>query len=76
MKVAWNFDRGPAAVGETVPIRCQFVIQEDDGNAQAVIDFVIGEDAALEMLANFASVANPPSELTIASSLTERGRTG
>lgn len=69
MNVGWNFDRGIAAVGETVPIKCQFVIQAETGTAQSVLDFVIPEDAAQTMLRDLASVANPPSELTIASSL-------
>lgn len=73
MKVAWNFDRGHASVGDTVPVKCQFVIQDETGAAQAVVDFIIPETAAQEMLADLASVAKPPTELTIASSLPNGG---
>lgn len=72
MKVAWNFDRGQTAVGETVPVKCTFMI-EDEVGTKSVLAFVIPESAAQEMLANLAEVANPPSELTIAHSLPPNG---
>jgi hypothetical protein len=69
MRFGWQFDRGQAAVGETVPVKCRFVAQDETGAASTVLEVVIPEDAAQNMLADLAKCANPPSDLVVATAI-------
>lgn len=73
MQFGWQFDRGQAAVGETVPIKCRFVAKDEQGAGQTVLEVVIPEEAAQHMLANLAEVAKPPSDIVIATAVPPQG---
>lgn len=71
MKVGWTFDRGQTEIGESVPVKCRFVIADENGVASSTIEFVISEEAAQSMGADLAKCAKPPSDLVVATSIPE-----
>jgi hypothetical protein len=71
MKVGWQFDRGETAIGETVPIKCRFNVAEENGTAQSMLEFVISEEAAQQLIDSLLEVASPPSDITVVSSMEE-----
>jgi hypothetical protein len=71
MNVGWQFERGKTPLGETVPIKCRFVVAEEQGIATTSLEFVISEEAAQSMLTALAECANPPSDLVVASHIPE-----
>jgi hypothetical protein len=69
MKVGWQFERGETAVGEVVPIKCRFIVSDQEGSASTTVEFVISEEAAQELAAVLVEAAKPPSDITVVSSM-------
>lgn len=60
MRASWAFDRGLVPVdGTEVPIKCRFSVMDEAGSAGSVVEFVISESAAVEMIDALRKVASP-----------------
>jgi hypothetical protein len=68
VKVGWQFDRGVPEPGQPVAIRCTFTLA--DPTAETTCQFVIPEQAALDLIEAIRKVASP---LTVAGNGTNHG---